>query len=234
MVLLPGGTYTTKSYRKAATLVPFWLDVTEVTAGAYRACVVAGKCNEEGLLCDEIHTYGVRGKESHPINCVSQRQAMDHCAYLGKRLPTPEEWEWAARGTTRGSTYPWGEQEPSRQLCWKRYDYQEHLVSRRFCPEDTPKECFNTSVWEGRKRVDGPCRVRSFPAGSTPQGIADLAGNVSEWTAGGSPKGRPLRGCDWKENDPRGAEASADGQARLDAHLDSVGFRCAWTAMAAP
>ncbi len=52
MVLLPGGTFRSKTLEKTVTVTPIWLDVTEVTAGAYRECVVAGRCSEEGLDCD--------------------------------------------------------------------------------------------------------------------------------------------------------------------------------------
>jgi formylglycine-generating enzyme required for sulfatase activity len=205
MVLLPGGTYTTRGYVKTVTLTPFWLDVTEVTVGAYKACVLAKKCTEDGLLCEDIHTYGVPGKEKYPLNCVDHSQATAYCAYLGKRLPTGAELEWAGRGTTKGSKYPWGEQEPSKQLCWYRLD-------------------FTTA------KGQGPCAVHSFPAGDTPQGIADLAGNLDEWTAIANPTGVPLHGGHWKERIVENVEPGVHGGPRPNFHSDEVGFRCAGTA----
>ena len=45
---------------------------------------------------------------------------MRFCAWVDKRLPTPEEWQLAAAGP-EGRTYPWGEEEPTDEhLCWKR------------------------------------------------------------------------------------------------------------------
>lgn len=206
MVLLPGGTYITMAYRRNVTLAPFWLDVTEVTAGAYRACVVAGKCTDEGLACDEIHpvdTYRRPGKENHPINCVNQVQAMAYCAFVGKRLPTADEWEWAARGTTRGSTYPWGEAPPDKQLCWKR------------CNDNAPYRC------------RGTCRVHSLPWGDSPQGIADLAGNVSEWTTSSMPGRVSVHGGDWMETNPVAAKAGVSDATSSTYHAPGNGFRCA-------
>jgi len=99
-------------------VAPFWLDTTEVTADAFAACVIARACDATDFACADA-TYGVPGKGDHPINCVDWFQAEAFCRWKGTRLPTTEEWEWAARGGDRGTTYPWGNDEPSSQACWK-------------------------------------------------------------------------------------------------------------------
>ena len=207
MVLLPGGSYIPARSRTSVTLAPFWLDVTEVTVGAYAACVAAGKCTEDGLACDSkekpaFFTYRRPGKENHPITCVDMAQAKAYCAFVGKRLPRDIEFEWAARGATRGSTYPWGETEPNKQLCWHRFVY-------------------------GTGQGKGTCQVHSFPKGDSPQGIADLAGNVDEWATPSPPQTQQNFGGDWAEADPGLVAAGIGRGTRPDLHMIGVGFRCA-------
>jgi hypothetical protein len=83
----------------------FLMDVTEVTVAAYRWCVDVGRCRpprlEEGAGC----TWGVAGKEKHPVNCVDWNQAKSYCEWAGKQLPTGAEWEKAARGVSSGARY---------------------------------------------------------------------------------------------------------------------------------
>lgn len=119
MALVPGGSFVMDG-RGAVKIEPFYMDITEVTAAAYARCVKRGRCSDEHLKCDTYATYGVPGKEDHPINCVTPEEAAAYCATLGKRLPTSPEWEWAARGGNKANVYPWGNDEPTDQLCWNR------------------------------------------------------------------------------------------------------------------
>jgi formylglycine-generating enzyme required for sulfatase activity len=89
------------------------MDVTEVTVGAYKGCVDATKCStpDTTTYCN----WSVTGREKHPINCVDWQQATDFCSWAGKRLPTEEEWEYAARYDD-SRDYPWGNTAPSATL----------------------------------------------------------------------------------------------------------------------
>ena len=51
------------------------------------------------------------GKEGFPVTWVNFAQAKAYCEWAGKRLPTEQEWEKAARGP-RGGKWPWGTYQP--------------------------------------------------------------------------------------------------------------------------
>ena len=103
--------------------------------------------------CGEPRCAGA-GKGDHPVVCVSWQDAANYCAWAGRRLPAEAEWEKAARGTD-GRKYPWGNASP---------------------------ECAKAN-YRGKEGgcVGGTAAVGSYPAGASPYGALDMAGNVWEW-----------------------------------------------------
>ena len=138
------------------TLGAFYLETTEVPVTAYKQCMDAGACTPP-QTGDPYCTYGRPGLETHPITCIDWSQASAYCAFAKKRLPTEEEWEYAARGPA-GSLYPWGNDPPTAPLCWS-----------------------------GDQTQVGTCAVgtstKALLGAPNAQGLSDLAGNVWEWTS---------------------------------------------------
>jgi formylglycine-generating enzyme required for sulfatase activity len=217
------------------TVASFRLDRTEVTVKAYGACLRAGKCSEPEGYRDKRGDYHIfcnwhhpEDRLNHPINCVDFQQAAAFCAWAGKRLPTEEEWEYAARGGGEDRKFPWGNQAPDQtrlnacgNVCVK------NLIAKRF-PGGTP-------LYETTDGWPETSPVRTFPAGASKHGVMDLAGNVWEWTSsmfanydgsGAEPK-RVLRGGSWGGGDARTERTT--NRFRLDptSRAQFLGFRCA-------
>ena len=208
MVNIPAGTFTMgddQNTEKAGmvTVSAFFMDVTEVTTEAYAACVLSNKCtttNTSGSC-----NAGVAGRENHPINCVDWNQATAYCAAQGLRLPTEEEWEYAARGTD-GRLFPWGNTAPTNQLCWNGAGNDLGQVNRK-----------NT------------CAVSSYSSGNSPFGLADMSGNVWEWTSStfGGGAARVYRGGGWNDYDPSYVRSANRHVYEPTARHVDLGLRCA-------
>ena len=131
----------------------------------------------------------------HPVVQVTYEDAEAYAQWAGTSLPTEAEWEYAARGGLDGAAFTWGDEDPQ---------------------ETTPM----ANTWQGEfpwqnSLVDG--WVRTSPVGTFPAngyGLADMAGNVWEWTVDWFSRRHPadpVKACCTPEN-PRGgrAEASLD------------------------
>ena len=154
---------------------------------------------------------GAAAAPEHPVVQVSARDGAAFCAHHGLRLPSDEEWEYAARGAD-GRRYPWGQEAPSQGAAARA-----NFGSLACCAPDAG---------------DGYLRrapVGSYPNGRSPFGLWDMAGNVWEWTASAVP-GRPerviLRGGGWGNN-PYCLRSAYRHENPPDIGLNMVGFRCA-------
>jgi hypothetical protein len=86
------GSKTTFGPPIAVVVETFYMDTTEVTIDAYKACVAANKCPKDGPRYNDF------SRPKQPVTAVSWFNADTFCRAQGKRLPTEVEWERAARG----------------------------------------------------------------------------------------------------------------------------------------
>ncbi len=207
----------------AVHLAAFLIDTFEVTNARYQACVDAGVCTAPTSSASETRAryFGNPDYADFPVIFVDWDQAAAFCAWEGKRLPTEAEWEMAARGVD-GRRYPWGNQAPDCTLA-------------NFAATGDQAGC-----------ADDTRRVGSYPAGASPEGVMDMAGNVWEWTSdwyaedyytvalAAHPTGpdsgsrRAVRGGAWI-NAADGVRAANRNSAAPSDRNRSLGFRCART-----
>jgi serine/threonine-protein kinase len=113
MVLVPGGSYVIgrngqdplESPEHIVEVAPFYMDRTEVTNAQYKAFVDA--TGHEPPLDWVVDGTFTPGRENWPVINVKWQDAVDYATWAGKRLPSEDEWEAAARGKD-GRIYPWG------------------------------------------------------------------------------------------------------------------------------
>ncbi len=193
----------------------FWLDRTEVTQAQYALCVAAGACAARDDL----------SAGDHPV-VATWDEARVYCRWVGARLPTEAEWEYAARGSR--VTYPWGDSPPDGSRL-------------NFCDAQCDESWADTMVDDGY--------AQSAPVGSFPQGASwcsalDMAGNVWEWvqdwydphyyqdSARVNPSGpisgtqKVLRGGSWR-SEPVTVQASYRYHGDPNERGVDRGFRCA-------
>jgi formylglycine-generating enzyme required for sulfatase activity len=222
------------------TVPSFCLDVTEVTVAAYAACTTCERprmtVEFEGLTPNGRTAWSpfCNGPEArdHPVNCVDWHQAQAYCANQGKRLPTEAEWELAARGPER-RTYPWGNAPPSsKRLNACGLECSRMLTDRR----DTVGKGPWFAMFDEDDSAPATAPVGRYPAGATPAGVMDLAGNVWEWTSspycpyGADDCGdsrRVLRGGGWDTVESQDVRAARRYPSTPTARGKSIGFRCA-------
>lgn len=193
------------------TLNSFRIDRLEVSNEDYDRCVEARACDPSAYAEDTQ-----LNAPEQPVVGVAWQDAKRYCAWLGKRLPTEAEWEYAAKG---GGTnkYPW-------------------------TGPFSAKRANTTQDGDGYKST---APVSALSEGDSPFGVRNMAGNAAEWVADyfdptfyrtttirdnplGPQKGRErsVRGGSYR--DPAHlVRAAARAAAEPTEISNTIGFRCA-------
>jgi formylglycine-generating enzyme required for sulfatase activity len=202
MVLIKGGTYTPTG-GTSTVFSDYCMDSNEVTAADFAQCVTNSLCTVTGVnvTADVRCFYGKTGMGSYPMNCLATSAAVAYCQANGKHLPSEGEWEWAARGGPLGDIFPWGTDAPDvggLKLCWNM------------------------------ATAAGACQTRTHPAGNTPSGIYDLAGNVAEVVSTVySATAQVTKGGSYNDTMAANVQVVARSAFSNSDANPSVGFRCA-------
>jgi formylglycine-generating enzyme required for sulfatase activity len=178
MAHIPGATYPMGSElgepdERPVHMAPvsaFDMDLTEVTVAAYAACAAAGACRratsvvqfpsvtrDDQQLLDSECNDDREDRQDYPVNCVDWTMATAYCRWGGKRLPTEEEWEYAACAgdcdkslpqrpgaatLARGEHWPFTARVATTQVgAFGLYDMAGNVwewTSSAYCPYDHP------------------------------------------------------------------------------------------------
>jgi sulfatase modifying factor 1 len=161
-----------------ARVKPFLMDVHPVTVGQFRVFARATNYVSDAERLGNAGIYEVQtgrwnlvaganwqqplgpgnppAPDDHPVTQVSWNDAAAYAAWAGKRLPTEIEWEHAARGARDART---------------RYAWAEMLNDERR---------HHANTWQSGDGWLYTSPVGTY--GTTPLGLADMGGNVWEWT----------------------------------------------------
>jgi formylglycine-generating enzyme required for sulfatase activity len=103
--------HTYQTIRRHVTLTPFAIDLTPVTNAQYAEFMAASGYRPDAAEHFLAHWHAglpPAGLEDHPVVYVDLSDARAYARWAGKRLPTEEEWQYAAEGPG-GRRYPWGD-----------------------------------------------------------------------------------------------------------------------------
>ncbi len=225
-----GGGYVDQKPVREVSLSGFLMSRTEITVGQFRTFVEktgytttseeygCWTTNDEGERTQEEGATwknpGFPQKEDHPVVCVSWRDAHAFAKWVGARLPTEAEWEYAARAEGRKIRYPWGNVFNGDTL--------------------------NYADPSGDDGYRWTAPVGSY--GPNAAGLYNMGGNVSEWcrdwygrdyyddSSSRNPKGpstgeeRVYRGGSWTDN-ATNVWTTTRNSAPPNLPADDIGFR---------
>uniref|UniRef100_A0A2K5Q832 Sulfatase-modifying factor enzyme-like domain-containing protein n=1 Tax=Cebus imitator TaxID=2715852 RepID=A0A2K5Q832_CEBIM len=210
---------------REVTVKPFAIDIFPVTNKEFRDFIREKKYRTEAemfgwsfvfeeFVSDELRNKatqpmkpagpgsGIRERLEYPVLHVSWNDARAYCAWRGRRLPTEEEWEFAARGGLKGQVYPWGNRfQPNRTNLW----------------QVRPTFLFHQMGWSmGPRLYDLLGNVWEWTASPYQAAEQDM---------------RVLRGASWIDTADGSANHRARVTTRMgntpDSASDNLGFRCA-------
>ena len=143
--------FADESPKRRLSLPDFYIDKVEVTNRKFYIFCQATDHHPPPIWRGAKYP---KGQDDFPVTTVSFFDAAAYAEWVGKRLPTEQEWEKAARGPN-DNLYPWGNQ----------FDFSKANISQ------SPR----------RKMGQGLQAVGQHPENASVYGAEDMIGNVWEW-----------------------------------------------------
>ncbi|XP_046853995.1 formylglycine-generating enzyme-like isoform X2 [Xenia sp. Carnegie-2017] len=169
----------------------------------------------------------IKSRLDHPVLHVSWKDALTYCKWLGKRLPTEAEWEYACRGGLHKKMFPWGNifKVEGKHRC--------NTWQGEFPVQDTAEDGYagTAPVWKFKQND---------------YNLHNMVGNVWEWTSdwwdirhSSETKENPIGPSDGVDRVKKGGSymchksfcyryrCAARSKNTPDSSASNLGFRCA-------
>jgi len=178
--------YSIHTFDRVATFPRFAIDETPVTNAQYAEFLSLSRYrprHRENFLRHWVNGRPVGGSEDHPVVYVDLDDARAYAHWAGKRLPTEEEWQYAAQGPD-GRRYPWGDEMEAGRCnggeTGSTTPVKAHPAGRS--PFGCYDMCGNVWHWTESERSDGHTRFCIIRGGSF------FAARGSNWYVDGGPR----------------------------------------------
>lgn len=183
-----GKLHARTSFERMVTLRPFAMDTVPVTNGQFARFL--REAGYQPRFAERFLAHWVKGAvpagfEDHPVVYVDLEDARAYARWAGKRLPTEEEWQWAAQGGD-GRRYPWGNDLPTAENHYCNGTGPTTTPVRQFPAGRSALGlldlCGNTWEWTESERNDGINRFAILRGGSY------FKAKGSDWYMDGGPQ----------------------------------------------
>ena len=179
------GLNQSKQFTREVSLPRYAIDETPVTNAQYFEFLRASRYrprHSENFLRHWTHGAPPTGMEAHPVVHVDLEDVRAYARWAGKRLPTEEEWQYAAEGPAHHG-YPWGDAMRAN-VCNDGHARRTTAV-KSFPAGRSAFGCYdlcgNVWHWTESERSDGRTRFCILKGGSW------FKAQGSAWYADGGP-----------------------------------------------